>query len=434
MRPKKFLFLQGPHGHFFFELSRALIAAGHEVLRIGINRGDQHYWPDPDTYIGFRDPITKWEHWLGRVLVLHQITDIVLYGDTRRIHQIAKRLGKSRGLTVHCFEEGYLRPYWITYERGGTNGNSRLMEFDLDQIRGLVSQSDAAQPDAPAQWGAMWHHTLLGSLYHANIVFRNRDYPHHKSHRAETVQQEWALHVKRLLRYPWQMLQRRVTTRMLMSKGLPYHVALLQLGHDASVQDHSTISSMREFIELVIRGFAQGAATHHQLVFKAHPLEDAREPIQEIISDLSRNHNVDNRVWFIHGGLLGPLLDRADSAITVNSTAAQQALWRGMPLKAFGRAVYSKPEFVSDQPLPAFFADPVPPDANAYRIFRQFLLETSQITGGYYTKEGRRAAKREVIDLMLSDCDAYDALARKKVTVGTKLEVVIGGNLTAASK
>jgi capsular polysaccharide export protein len=94
----------------------------------------------------------------------------------------------------------------------------------------------------------------------------------------------------------------------------------------------------------------------------------------------------------------------------VNSTAGQQVLWRGLPLRTFGAAVYAKPEFVSDQPLPAFFAAPTRPDLRAYRDFRRYLLETSQVPGGFYSARGRRELLRQVTDMMLSPDDPYDAL------------------------
>ena len=87
---------------------------------------------------------------------------------------------------------------------------------------------------------------------------------------------------------------------------------------------------------------------------------------------------------------LARLLDEARSAVTVNSTAAQQVLWRGIPLKVFGTAVYAKPELVSDQSLPDFFAKPDRPDSGAYKDYRRYLLETSQVPGGYYAARGRR--------------------------------------------
>ena len=113
---------------------------------------------------------------------------------------------------------------------------------------------------------------------------------------------------------------------------------------------------------------------------------------------------------FVRGGKLAELLNDARSAVTVNSTAGQQALWRGLPLRCFGTAVYAQPEFVSTQPIDAFFAAPDRPDSRAYRSYRQYLLETSQIVGGFYSARGRRALLRQVVDLMLAAHDPYEAL------------------------
>ncbi len=426
MARRAFLFLQGPHGPFFFELSRLLQTAGHDVCRIGFNRGDAHYWKDRSSYVAYQAPAEAWAEYLDDFLDQRGITDLVIYGDARARHAEAIASAKAKGLRVHCFEEGYLRPYWVTYERNGSNGNSRLMDIPLSAMEAMLDTPDAPQPDAPAQWGALWRHIFLGSIYHANILFRNGDYPNYRSHRSESVFQEWMLHCRRLLAYPWSLVQRRVSTRRLMAQGAPYHVALLQLGHDASVQEHSDFPSMRAFIETCIDGFAKGAPDHHQLVFKAHPLEDGREPVARIIRDTAQTYGLTDRVRFISGGKLGPLLDQAISAVTINSTAGQQALWRGLPLKAFGTAVYSRPELVSDQPLPSFFAEPRRPDVGAYRIYRQFLLETSQISGGYYSAAGRRVAKRLAIELMLQERDVYDIVRNKKVTPSVKLTVVSG--------
>lgn len=112
----------------------------------------------------------------------------------------------------------------------------------------------------------------------------------------------------------------------------------------------------------------------------------------------------------MRGGKLAQLLNEARTAVTVNSTAYQQVLWRGIPLRVFGRAVYGKPEFVSQQPLAEFFAAACRPDSRAYKDYRRFLLETSQVPGGFYSREGRRQLLRQVADMMLADEDPYDAL------------------------
>ena len=124
------------------------------------------------------------------------------------------------------------------------------------------------------------------------------------------------------------------------------------------------------------------------------------------------------------GGKLAGLLNEARSAVTVNSTAAQQVLWRGIPLKIFGTAVYAKPEFVSDQSLTDFFADPRRPDTEAYRLFRRYLLETSQVPGGFYSARGRRALLRHVVDMVLAPHDPYDALRLGTAAPRQQLRVV----------
>jgi capsular polysaccharide export protein len=133
-------------------------------------------------------------------------------------------------------------------------------------------------------------------------------------------------------------------------------------------RDHGPFASQSDFVETVIEGFAAGAPAHHHLVFKAHPLEDGRTPLGTTSRGRAPPFGLQDRVHFVRGGKLAPLLDSARSAVTVNSTSAQQALWRGLPLKCFGAAVYDKPEFVSDQPLADFFADPQAPDSAAYRF------------------------------------------------------------------
>ena len=101
-----------------------------------------------------------------------------------------------------------------------------------------------------------------------------------------------------------------------------------------------------------------------------------------------------------------------------------QALWRGLPLKAFGQAVYLKPEFVSDQPMDAFFQNPMRPDSRAYRDYRHFLLETSQITGSFYSARGRRQLLRQVVDMMLSPDDPYEALRAGRPAPRQHLQLV----------
>ncbi len=420
---RKFLFLQGPHGPFFAQLGEMLANAGAQVWRVGFNRGDRAFWPNAG-FIPYRGNHDNWPAACADLLDARGITDLVLYGDTRPIHAHAIAAARARGITVHVFEEGYLRPYWITYERGGSNGNSRLMELTVAQMQSAIAPYDMDLPDAPARWGDVRQHVFWGALYHWFVLTGFWDFRNFRPHRSMTVGQEFLLYLRRLalmLPHRW---ERMLATMRIHQGGFPYHLVLLQLEHDASFQMHSPFKTMAAFLAVVMEGFARGAPGHHHIVFKAHPLEDGRAPIAREIKRLAALHGVTGRVHFVRGGKLAGLLNHARTAVTVNSTAAQQALWRGLPLKCFGAAVYAKPEFVSDLPLPEFFANPPRPDSRAYRDYRHFLLETSQVQGGFYAATGRREVLRQIVDMMLQRADPYDALAMGKPAPRLHLRIV----------
>ena len=129
-----------------------------------------------------------------------------------------------------------------------------------------------------------------------------------------------------------------------------------------------------------------------------------------MILDQARALGVADRVHIVQGGKLAALLSQARAAITINSTAAQQALWRGLPVKALGRSVYAKPGLVSQQSLDDFLRHPEPPDLALYQDYRNYLLDTCQVPGGFYAARSRAHALRLVVDMMLDPDDPYAAL------------------------
>ena len=421
---KSFLFLQGPHGPFFHRLGKMLRAAGAHVWRVGFNAGDRAFWFGAKGYIPYHGTAGDWVDRFREIVAEKSITDIVLYGDTRPVHAQAVQAAKAMGLTVHVYEEGYMRPFWITYERNGTNGNSRLMHTSVDDMRIALAQSELEIPEAPAHWGDMRQHVFYGALYHWFVMFRNRDYRNFHRHRELPLVAETALYTRRLMLMPLIALDRIIATFRIKHGGYPYHIALLQLEHDSSFQMHSPFNRMEDFLNVVIDGFAKGAPRHHHLVFKAHPLENGRSPLRRIIARRAKENGVRARVHYVRGGKLAQVLDHARTAVTVNSTAGQQVLHRGIPLKVFGDAVYAKPEFVSDLPVDAFFATPGRPDNRAFMDYRRYLLETSQVPGGFYSARGRRQLMRQVVDMMLDPQDPYDSLRTGKAAPRQQLRVV----------
>ena len=398
---RRFLFLQGPHGPFFAALGKSLVATGADVFRVGFNRSDQFFWPSAG-YLAYRGE-GDWTEHLRALVEEHGITDIVLYGASRPRHQAALTLG----ITTHVFEEGYLRPYWITYERGGANASSDLMNIALPEMETALAHDHPKLTEAPDRWGDMNQHMFWGAAYHAILMAGNRGYPGFRSHRTPGVNREFMLHFAKLLSTPVRAAVRSFASSRIKISGFPYHLVLLQLAHDANFSDFGPFKDQAEFLNDVFQGFAAGAPSHHHLVLKAHPLEDGREPLRPLIKRLTHLYDLKGRIHFVSGGKLAGLLDGARSAVTVNSTSAEQALWRGLPLKAFGRAVFNRPEFTSDQSIADFFESPKVPDHGAYLTYRAFLLATSQVPGGFYAYRNRRKVLRQLPDLMLASESPY---------------------------
>ena len=415
-----FLFLQGPHGPFFGLLGHSLQAAGHTVRKVGFNRGDRFFWPRKLPYTPYQGHESEWAAQLATLISTHSVTDIVLYGDARPLHAEAVKAANRLGLKLHCFEEGYLRPFWATYERTGSNGNSALMKLSIEDMRELMDDDATELVDVPSQWGPLWHHIYYGALYHLNLLFPSKTYANYRPHRENSIGEEFYNGVKAMATMPLRSLNRRLATRQLLKRGDPYFLGLLQLGHDASITAHSAFDTNKQFVDLCIKEFSRGARSHYRLVFKTHPLDDGRDKLKQHIATSAAKNGVADRVDFIQGGKLGVLLDSATGAITINSTAAQQALWRSLPVRAIGQSVFKKDGLVSRQPLADFFDAPTPPDRASYLDYRRFLLQTSQVAGGYYTAKGRAALTRRVVDMILSDYGPYENLCRPRVAKETQ--------------
>ncbi len=413
-RERVFLFLQGPNGPFFSRLAAELTAHGAACRKIGFTFADEAEWRGREGYEAFQGRADEWPVHIRRRIRDLGVTDLVLYGDERPYHKEA-RLAAGAAVTVHCFEEGYLRPYWITYERGGVNGNSRLMGMSIAEIREAARRLNRPMKAAPAKWGSSLAHTFWSLAHHLALWLGAARYPNYARHRELALETEFAFYLRRLAVLPALSGASRLREATLRRQGKRYHLVLLQLAFDASIRAHSDYDSVAEFVEECVDAFFRGAPAGDKLVLKAHPFDDGRENLGALARRIAHRTGRGDRVIFLERGRLAQLLDGAVSAVTINSTSAHQALWRGLPVRAMGRAVFDKPGLTSRQPLEEFFRAPNPPDPKAYAAFRRFLLVTSQIEGSFYRAGGRRAAAQRAAPMMLAPNDPYDAIAIPKL-------------------
>jgi capsular polysaccharide export protein len=95
------------------------------------------------------------------------------------MHMVAHQMARLVGVRVHVFEEGYIRPNWLTLERDGVNGNSAC--------RAIPPRSwppQGAPPPALPPIGASLGRRVRNTWdYFRHMVWGAPFYPFYQSHR-----------------------------------------------------------------------------------------------------------------------------------------------------------------------------------------------------------------------------------------------------------
>lgn len=388
---RNFLFLQGVISPFFARLADALADRGHGVQRINFCVGDALYWRRHPA-VAYRGTADRFTTFLRPLLARQQITDLVLFGDERPLHRAAIGLARDAGLRVQVFEEGYLRPDWITLEDGGVNANSRLPrdpDWYLAVDRQLGAQRPASKVEASLRMRAA--HDLA---YHLANLANPLVFPGYRTHRPYNAAVEYIGWARRFALLPRRARRDRAAISALLDAAAPFYLLPLQLNADAQIVRHSPFRDMAQLLEQVLSSFARHAPPDSLLVIKNHPLDTGLVNYRRRLRTLEQHHSLQGRVRYLETGDLAALLPRCRGVITVNSTVGISALQYGCPTVALGEALYALPGLTHQDGLDSFWQACPRPDPGLFRAFRNTLLHTSQVNGGFYTGSGIELAVR----------------------------------------
>ena len=404
---RSFLLLQGGSSPFFPRLARELLADGHRVFRINFNGGDRAYWGSlpAESFRGMLDELPgyyeeKFRSW--------EISDVVLYSDRRPVHLPAIALARSRGLRVQVFEEGYFRPYLVTLERGGVNGNSSLPR-DPDWYRRVGRNL----PDHG--YGAPFSSSLFARAMH-DIAYELANlanpllFPRYRTHVPYNRWVGYAAHARRFAAYPFHISRDRDLLERLRREQAPIFLLPLQLESDVQIRHYSPFTTMTGLIEHVMASFARNAPPDSRLVIKNHPLDPGFVNYDRLVSRLCREMGVAARVDYVDTGDASALVPRARGIVTVNSTVGMSSLMLNRPAIALGTAIYNLPGLTFQGPLDAFWRETPQPDAELFRLFRNTVIHTTQINGGFYTRESAALAAVNCRRLLLADKSPLEEL------------------------
>jgi capsule polysaccharide modification protein KpsS len=377
------LLLQGPMSPFFHRFARELRASGVAVTKVNLNAGDALFCAGPGT-VSYRGTLADWPGYLDGLLERERIDGIYLFGDGRPYHRRAIELARRRGIRLFVFEEGYLRPDWITLEEGGVNGHSS-MSRDPAVYRQL-----AEHPRAPGRvthvgvtfrYGG-WYSTLYSiALTLGRPLFWG--YQHHRPLNFVSEAYRWVLGGVRKLVYRQREagVQERLTSQL----SQRYFLVALQVHCDYQLS-HSPFATVEQFIEHVISSFARHAPSDHLLVIKHHPLDRPYRDYTAVMHELSTRHGLGERLVYIHDQHLPTLLSHARGTVMINSTVGLQAALQGTPVKTLGSAVYDMAGITHQGSLEDFWHAPGKVDERVVQGFRAYLLAHNQFNGNFYKR------------------------------------------------
>ncbi|QIO10167.1 capsule biosynthesis protein [Acinetobacter lanii] len=403
---KKVLLLQGPMGKFFKQFSHWLQQYQIETYKINFNGGDRFFFDGELNCYDFIQPMNEFNDYIEAFIVKHQIDSIVCFGDCRPQHRIAKIAAYKLNITFFAFEEGYIRPNYITFEQDGVNFYSN---FTQTLSLNLNPQAIPIEPIEDAQ-NSYWRMVWCAIIYYVLNLYYEKSFPHYKHHRNLTTSQEfwswiWSV-LKRIQHYITEPLPFK---KLIKQYSKQYYVFALQVHNDSQILIHSEFKNMEQYIEHVIESFVLNADPSHHLVLKHHPMDRGYRNYRKLINKLAKRYGMKGRLHYFCDIHLPTLLKHSLGMVAVNSTTVLQALYHHIPVKVLGYAMYNLPRLTNQYPLCKFWKDPGEVDDLYYQYFRSHLIQYSQLNGSYYGKSpwmhDHQASRSDHVKNIISDTE-----------------------------
>lgn len=382
-RGKKIVMLQGPVGPFFKNLANDLENIGATVYKINFNGGDL-FFSSLQRIKNFTGKLEEWPSFLTDFIEKNGIDTVILFGDCREYHSVAHTIATQKNLDIGVFEEGYVRPDFITFEEFGVNGNSQLSS-DSNYYKQL-SEDDFRVTESVLVGNAFWWTAWYAFLYY---LFSAVGYPYFYRYKHHRSLNPWEVTywIRSMWRKQWyKVAEAGIQSNLVLYYSKKYYLMPLQISTDAQVREHSQFSSVENFIDRAVSSFAACAPKNTLLVIKHHPLDRGYHDYSDYIKRLSEHYNLQGRILYIHDQHLPTLLEHARGVVMINSTVGLSAIHHKAPLKACSTAIYNFEGLSYQGSLDDFWKDApnFSIDYDLYQRFKGYVIKHKQINGNFY--------------------------------------------------
>ena len=377
---KRVLMLQGPLGPFFWNLSQSMTAAGAEVFKVNFNGGDFLFYPK--NAIAFTGKMPDWPTFLEALLERLQIDVIVLFGDCRPLHRAAREIANRRLIKVGVFEEGYIRPNYVTFEQFGVNGYSQLER----EPQFFQTQPPPVRGKELQVGNTFWYAAFWAALYYLAADFGRLFFRHYVHHRPLCVSEILPWLRGGVRKWIYARKERGLLQALTGPLSKQFYLVPLQISTDSQILQHSEFNSVADFIQETVESFALHAPKETLLAIKHHPLDRGYHDYAALIQDLGHKYRLGSRLLYLHDQHLPTLFDHMRGAVVINSTVGFSALSHSGAVKTCGRAIYDLPGLTYQGSLNRFWGDAASftPDRDLAERFRAHVIEQTQRAGSFY--------------------------------------------------
>jgi capsular polysaccharide export protein len=395
----RYLFLQGPIGPLFHLLGERLRSEGVHVFRINLCGGDYYDWPENATNFGGR--MSEWPAFVDHYVQDNAITDLLVFGDCRPYHVAAIKIAQARGIRVHVLEEGYIRPDWMTLERDGVNGYSRMPtnpEWFVETAKNL-----APRPQLSHVTASFKRRTHDGFWHYANQLFDGGRFPHYEWHRPGSLLSDAVYWAHKLIRQKWQSSQDEKLEKFLSDNEGKFFLLPLQLSADYQIRLHSPFPDMVSALCYIVDNFKHNAPPETHLLIKSHPLYAGFFNWGRYIEKLAKRTDLVDRIHYIDGGDLERMSAASNGMVCVNSTSATFALAANRPVAILGKAVYNIRGITHQGLLDEFWSNPTSPDPQVFEAFCHVLRSRYLVRGGLSSLSAVNTLVETMTNRLLAD-------------------------------
>ena len=368
-------------GSFFKKMDLLFKKEGATTYKVGFNAGDCLF-SNFYNYASFRGRREEWPEFIEHFLHQKKIDKIFLFGDCRYYQSMAIKEAMKIGIDVYVFEEGYVRPNYITMEKYGVNNYSRISRdpnfYSSLELKTLPKPRNTKQSKFKLVTSSAIYY-LVSNL----LSFR---YPNYQHHRDFSALKEFFYGVRGVWRkYVYKLSEAGYLEKIEGELSKKYYFVPLQTYNDFQILEHSSYKSVEKFIIEVLESFATFAPKDKILIFKHHPVDRGRKNYKKFIMEQAELFGVEKRIEVIHDVYLPSCLQHAIGTVTINSTVGMSSLFHATPTITLGNAIYDIEGLTcKGMSLDEFWHKQITPDEELYNKYRNYLIETTQLNGSFY--------------------------------------------------